>query len=384
MLVSMTQGDAPTRIPSVFPEGWRTSIMLFVFNTIVNGQVTSTVDLSLRIVLTGLAIITALVIGLLLRRTLVNRLKKNTDLDAWLVQTLGIIVVLPTLILAAFATPIILSWSIGRFNELWVQITAFLELDQNTIISSSKNTIATIFLIALGLGLARTARNLTVRGLEKNRIDINMRTLIGRIFFILILTLAGFWILSLWNIPVGLPVATVGIITLALTVAIQDILKDLVAGFYILIERPFFIGNLISTSTYTGRVENVELRATKLRLISGEEVTIPNSLVFGGIVVNNSYYGERRASITVTLPQEDFKKDETPERILAAVHEIEHVLEKPEPTVLFSSYTEQKITLTLRFWIATEQPPTVTDVMYTIHTVFPQADLTVIEPAGNV
>src|SRR5450432_433309 len=153
MLVSMTQGDAPTRIPSVFPEGWRTSIMLFVFNTIVNGQVTSTVDLSLRIVLTGLAIITALVIGLLLRRTLVNRLKKNTDLDAWLVQTLGIIVVLPTLILAAFATPIILSWSIGRFNELWVQITAFLELDQNTIISSSKNTIATIFLIALGLGL---------------------------------------------------------------------------------------------------------------------------------------------------------------------------------------------------------------------------------------
>ena len=362
--------------------------MLFIISTIGNNPtkslVTGTVDLSLRIVLTGLVIITALVIGLLLRRTLVNRLKKNTDLDAWLVQTLGIIVVIPTLIIAALATPVILSWSIGRLNDLWIQITSFLKLDQSTIISSSRNTIATIFLIALGLGVARTTRNLTVRGLEKNRIDINMRTLIGRIFFILILALAGFWILSLWNIPVGLPVATVGIITLALTVAIQDILKDLVAGFYILIERPFFIGNLISTATYTGRVENVELRATKLRLISGEEVTIPNSLVFGGIVVNNSYYGERRASITVTMPQEDFKKDETPEHILAAVHEIEHVLEKPEPTVLFSSYTEQKITLTLRFWIATEQPSTVTDVMYTIHTILPQANLAVIEPAGNV
>jgi hypothetical protein len=73
---------------------------------------------------------------------------------------------------------------------------------------------------------------------KKISVDINMRTLIGRIFFIIILCLAGFWILSLWNIPVGLPVATVGIITLALTVAIQDILKDLVAGSYILIERP--------------------------------------------------------------------------------------------------------------------------------------------------
>lgn len=358
--------------------------MFFIFNTIVNGQVTTMADLSLRIVLTGLAIITALVIGLLLRRALVNRLKKNTDLDAWLVQTLGVIVVIPTLIIAAIATPVILSWSVNKLIILWVQATALLQLDQNTIISSSKNIIATIFLIALGLGIARTARNLTVRGLEANRIDINMRTLIGRTFFILILCLTGFWILSLWNIPVGLPVATVGIVTLALTVAIQDILKDLVAGFYILIERPFFIGNLISTATYTGRVENVELRATKLRLTSGEEVTIPNSLVFGGIVVNNSYYGERRAGITVTLPQEDFQKDETPERILAAVNEIEHVLEKPSPTVLFSSYTEQKITLTLRFWIATEQPSTVTDVMYTIHIVFPQADLAVVELAGNI
>ena len=268
--------------------------------------------------------------------------------------------------------------------KLWAKAISFLQWDQNTIISSSKNIIATIFLIVLGLGIARTARNLTVRGLETNRIDINMRTLIGRVFFILVLVLTGFWILSLWNVPVGLPVATLGVVTVGLAVAIQDILKDLVAGFYILIERPFFIGNLITTSTYTGRVENVELRATKLRLVSGEEVTIPNSLVFGGIVVNNSYYGERRSSITITLPEEEFHKDETSERVLAAVHEIKHVLEKPEPTVIFSSYSEQKITLTLRFWIATEQPTTVTSVMYTLHTVFPLADLTVIEPAGNV
>lgn len=358
--------------------------MFFVVSTIVNNQLTSTVDLSLRIVLTGLVIITALIIGLLLRHTLVQRLKKNTDLDSWLVQTLGVLIVIPTLILAALATPVILAWSITNLDDLWKMVVAFLKVDQRTILSFSGNTIETALLIVLGIGIARTVRNLTVRGLESNRVDINMRTLIGRVFFILILCLTGFWILSLWNIPVGLPVATIGVVTVGFAVAIQDILKDLVAGFYILVERPFFIGNLISTATYTGRVENVELRATKLRLVSGEEVTIPNSLVFGGIVVNNSYYGERRASITVTLPQEEFNKDETPERILATVHKIEHVLEKPGPTVIFSSYTEQKITLTLRFWIATEQPSTVTDVMYTLHTVFSQADLAVIEFAGNV
>jgi small-conductance mechanosensitive channel len=341
-------------------------------------------DQSLRIILTGLVIIIALVLGLLLRRALVKRLKKNTDLDSWLVQAFGVLVIIPALILAAIATPVILAWSIPNLNDLWKTVASFLKVDQKTIFSFSGNIVASLLLIILGIGIARTARNLTVRGLETNRIDINMRTLIGRVFFILILVLTGFWILSLWNVPVGLPVATLGVLTVGLAVAVQDILKDLVAGFYILIERPFFIGNLISTATYTGRVEDVQLRATKLRLVSGEEVTIPNSLVFGGTVVNNSYYGERRSSITVTLPEEEFHKEETPEHILAAVHEIEHVLEKPEPTVIFSSYSEQKITLTLRFWIATEQPTTVTSVMYTLHTVFPLADLAVIELAGNV
>lgn len=354
--------------------------MFFVLSTPIHGQVTTMVDQWLRIVLTVLVILVALLLGLLLRRALVKRLKKNTDLDAWLVQTLGVLVVIPTLLIAGIATPIILAWSIDNLNTLWLSI----KFDRQTILSISGNTIETALLIALGLGIARTARNLTMRGLETNRIDINMRTLIGRIFYILVLSLAAFWIFSIWNIPIGLPVATIGVITVALTVAIQDILKDLVAGFYILIERPFFIGNLITTATYTGRVEDVQLRATKLRLVSGEEVTIPNALVFGGIVINNSFYGERRSSIAITFPQEEFHKDETPERILAAVHEIEHVLEKPEPTVIFSSYSEQKITLTIRFWIATEQPATVTSVMHTLHTVFPLADLNLIESAGNI
>jgi small-conductance mechanosensitive channel len=358
--------------------------MFFVLSTIIHTQVTTMLDKWLRIVLTGLVIVMALTLGLLLRRTVVKRLKKNTELDAWLVQTLGVLVVIPTLIIAGIATPVILLWSIDTLNSLWTTVTNFLQVDRQTILSFSGNALETTLLIALGLGIARTARNLTMRGLETNRIDINMRTLIGRVFYILILALAAFWIFSIWNIPIGLPIATLGIVTVTLTVAIQDILKDLVAGFYILIERPFFIGNLITTATYTGRVQDVQLRATKLRLVSGEEVTIPNSLVFGGVVVNNSYYGERRSSIAITFPQAEFQKEETPERILAAIHEIEHVLEKPEPTVIFSGYSEQKITLTIRFWIATEQPATVTSVMNTLHTVFPLADLDLIESAGNI
>ena len=357
--------------------------MAHIVNTIFTPQVIGTVLATpLRIVLIALIFIGALVIGLLLRRRLVARLKKNTDLDAWLVQTLGVLVVLPLPIIAALASPIVYLWSVDTLPQLVRDVTAQPIVRQGASIFGQVG--GSVLLIALGLGVARTIRNITVRGLETNRIDINIRTLIGRIFFIAILLLTAFWLLSIWHIPLEFPVAAISIITVLITVAIQDILKDLVAGFYILVERPFYIGQLISTSTYTGTVEDVQLRATKLRLVSGEEIIVPNSLVFGGIVVNNSLYSERRASIDVTLPQELFVKGETPQQIRETVKQVAHVREKPEPNVVFSAFSENKITLTLFFWIATDQPETVTDVMYVLHAALPDADLTIKEFAGNI
>lgn len=324
-----------------------------------------------------LTFLIALIIGLLLRRVLIRALQK-TVLDTWIIQTLGAAVVLPTLILAGFATPVILDPN--YIVVYWHGITQrFPDLT-----GLATNVIATLLLIGLSVGFARTARALTVRGLGENRIDINIRTLIGRVFYFLILLIAIFWILSIWQIPLQLPVTIISVITVAVTVAIQDILKDLVAGFYILIERPFRIGDQINTVTYTGKVEDVQLRATKLRLVSGEEVTIPNSLVFGSTVVNNSFYGERRATITVTMPETEFVKGETPDQLLKAVKTVENVMVKPEPAVMLTGYVSSKATITVRFWIASGQISTVTEVLDVLHDTLPDAELTILESAGNV
>src|SRR5947209_1131090 len=229
-------------------------------------------SLTLRITLIAIILLTALGLGLLLRRLLIRRLKQ-TVLDKWLVQTLGVAIVFPPLILAGVAAPLI--WDPSLLLAYWESISS--QLLRGDITGLIKNLIATLLLIGLGIGIARTVKTLTIRGLGENRIDINIRTLIGRIFYFIILTFVIFWILSLWQISIGIPVAGIGILTVAVTVAIQDILKDLVAGFYILLERPFHIGDQISTSgtpLYTGKVEDVQLRATKLLLVSGEEVII--------------------------------------------------------------------------------------------------------------
>lgn len=335
-----------------------------------------------RIALIIATLLIALGVGFLLRRRLIRRLK-NTVLDNWVAQTLGVIVIIIPFIIGLFLVPFIYDWSISTFPTWWKNITGQ-ELKVQDVISVATHLIETLLLIGLGIGVARTVRNLTVHNLSENRIDINMRTLIGRIFYFIVLIFAAFWVLAVWQISITVPVATLGILSVLVTVAIQDILKDLVAGFYILLERPFYIGDQVTISTYTGKVEDVQIRATKLRLVSGEEVTIPNAMVFGGIVVNNTYYGERRAIITIKLPQEEAQQGEISAKILTTLKDFEAIVEKPEPTVMFSTYAEQKITYTLRFWVIRGQYATISDVMFALHTLLPNAELAVQESAGNV
>lgn len=345
-------------------------------------------SLEARIVLTIVDIVVALIIGLILRQRVVAGLKDSV-LDKWLVQTLGILVIVPLLIIAIAITPII--WDNSILFTMWDNFKR--QFGIGSVTDLAGNLIGSLFILAIGIGVARTLMRLAVRGLGQH-IDINIRTLIGRTFYVIVLTFAAFCILTIWNVSIGIPVAALGIITVAFTVAVQDILKDLVAGFYILMERPFHIGDLITVTDVagavgrTGRVEDVQLRTTRLRLTSGQLVSVPNTLVFSGVVINNSFFPDRRATLSVTLPQEMFVKDETPQQIIDALQEIEAVMPKPEPTVMLSSASAGKLTLTVRFWVANGHTGTdlgiISDAVSALLTILPSADIAVVEPAGNM
>lgn len=342
---------------------------------------TGVINLIVRIVLSTLTVLLTLVVGLLLRRMLIQRLRK-TVLDTWIIQTLGLLILLAPVLLGTIV-------ALAIWNYLAAFVTAVNQTFNTNIYSIGGNLLLTLILIMLGVGFARTINTLTLRGMGEKRIDINIRTLISRIFYVLTLIIVGFWILSLWQVPLGNVVASLGIVTLVITVAIQDILKDLVAGFYLLFERPFFIGDQISvtvapTVTYVGKVEDVRLRATRLRLVGGEEITIPNTLLFGGSVINNTYYGERRAAIAITLPQSAFAGTETTSQILQAIKALDTTVEKPEPAVSFYGYAEERVKLLVRFWQASAQIMDVSDAMCALHALLPDAELEAREPIGLI
>src|SRR5437763_8764859 len=102
---------------------------------------------SLQIFFTVLTTLIALGIGLLFRAMLVRRLKQ-TVLDNWVIQSLGIAVIIPPLILTI---PFLFAiWDSAVFNTFWAQIRNLVNV--TNLAALVWNIIATLLIIALGVG----------------------------------------------------------------------------------------------------------------------------------------------------------------------------------------------------------------------------------------
>lgn len=145
--------------------------------------------------------------------------------------------------------------------------------------------------ICIGLLTWRTARWAQWsfdRAATRTRADASIRLLTGRIVYGAVLIIGVMWVLSLVGVNQAAILATFGALGLALSLALQDILKSFFAGLYLLFERPFLIGDEIQIREHVGRVEDVGFRAMSIRTEDNVLLVIPNAIIFAEIVANRS------------------------------------------------------------------------------------------------
>lgn len=154
----------------------------------------------------------------------------------------------------------------------------------------------TLLITILTLVVARALQKSLVASLRRGRVNRNLVLLAGRTIFTVSVIVGVVAILGVWGLGIALPVTLIGGLTVALSFALQDILKNLVSGVYLLLERPFVIGDQITIAAYTGVVENIYIRVTALRTSDGERVLVPNGMLFSSAVINNSFYQRHGAA----------------------------------------------------------------------------------------
>ncbi|MHB8619288.1 MAG: mechanosensitive ion channel family protein [Chloroflexota bacterium] len=116
--------------------------------------------------------------------------------------------------------------------------------------------------------------------------NVNLGIVIGRLTYLGAIAVGAIWVGYIVDFHWSGLLTFVGAVSLAIAFSIQDILKNLVAGLYLLVERPFVIGDAIKVRDFSGTVEDVQIRVTLLRTDNGQAVIVPNSVLFGEVVVN--------------------------------------------------------------------------------------------------
>jgi small conductance mechanosensitive channel len=146
--------------------------------------------------------------------------------------------------------------------------------------------------------------------------------------------------------------AGLGILGFTVGFAMQDIMKNFVAGMILLIQQPFKVGDTIKVDEYDGVVQAINLRTTEVCTRKGLIVLIPNSDMLSNTITNYTRSNLRRIDIPVGVGY-DSNPQITRQVILQAIQAIPEALLDPSPSVIFNNLGESSVDLTAYFWIDT-------------------------------
>ncbi|UWG47581.1 Small-conductance mechanosensitive channel [Halanaeroarchaeum sp. HSR-CO] len=138
--------------------------------------------------------------------------------------------------------------------------------------------------------------------------------------------------------------------TLAVGFALQDVIKNFVAGVFIYTDRPFKIGDWIEWDDNSGIVEDISLRVTRVRTFDNELLTVPNSTLTDGVLKNPVAKEKLRLQFLFGIGYDD-DIDQATEIIVDEAEAHDEIMDDPGVTVRLTELGDSFVGLKSRFWI---------------------------------
>ena len=256
----------------------------------------------------------------------------------------------------------------------------------DNIVLSLPNFILVLVSLIIGLKLIKYAKKLinklTIRSFPENAGLRNLINNVGSVILYIVLFMILLSILGLKG-PITTVLASAGVAGLALGLALQDPLMNLFSGIIMSVKHVFVVGDFIESNGFIGEVQEVSLKSTVIRMLSGEEVNIPNKLMLQNPVKNYSTNGVRRVEFACGISYAD-DLEQVKRIAMAAVRPL--ALENMERPVefIYTGFGESSIDFQIRFWT---NPATVwqyldakSTAIIKLKSAFDQHDITIPFP----
>ncbi|MFL5734630.1 MAG: mechanosensitive ion channel family protein [Chloroflexia bacterium] len=236
--------------------------------------------------------------------------------------------------------------------------------------------LTALVVLIVALVAARYGRFLIVRLFTRRRINLNVATLLGNLLQVIVVSLGVVYALRSLGVDLAGVLTIVGAAGLAISLSMQDLLKNVIAGIYILMEQPFRIGDRISVKEVTGIVQGIELRTTILRTDDNLHVVVPNNTILNEILTNRSASDLKRQIIKVRVKGGSLT--EISQDVIELLRDFPDIATSPAPVTAVEGIAEGIGTLRVEFWAQAEALLSITaQVVEALRARFPDAGVTV-------
>ncbi len=248
---------------------------------------------------------------------------------------------------------------------------------------AASKVLSSVVVLVIGLLVIRLVMSLLKKALAKSKLEKAAHSLITSLASAAMYVLLGLSAASALGIDVTGIVALASVLTLALSLALQNMLANVIGGFTILYTQPFHSGDYVEIAGQAGTVQEINMSYTKLTTPDNKVISIPNASVVAAQIVNYSAEGTRRVEFNVRAGY-----DVPTQKVidaLALAGTVDNVLLTPAPAAVITNYGESAIQYSLRVWVKT---PDYWDVYFAVNQrikqIFDEQDIAMTYPHLNV
>lgn len=226
----------------------------------------------------------------------------------------------------------------------------FFESIGNWFLDNWQPIVTTLAIIIFGLIIVKIILAIIRRQLSKTKMEKTVQSFAMSILKFVLYLILIFCVISSLGVSVTGLTVVISAASLAISLAMQDSLKNLVNGFIIISTKLFKEGDWVKIGGEEGSVVKVSMLYTTLKTGDNKRVTIPNSTVLSNDVTNFNVLKTRRVDLTFDISYNS-NVDQAKEIINNVISSCENVLEDPKSSVVLSNLGASAVTLSVKVWV---------------------------------
>ena len=242
-----------------------------------------------------------------------------------------------------------------------------MNITEEKLLEYLSKALVCVAVIVIGYIITRLIIGILRKILNKSRMDGTAEGFVLSVLKVIFYFIVAVTALGTIGVNVASLITALGAAALTAGLALQDLLKNVVSGLVILINKPFVSGNILDFEGVKGTVEEINIFSTTVHTLDNKLVTIPNSRLTSNNVVNCTMVEQRRVDCTFSVSYDD-DIDKVREIILnlmalgivtgnnkeyiskTKTKTNEMILKDPEPTVRVGEHLDSGVQIKVFAW----------------------------------